>query len=92
MDNIKQHKEKVDYLHDLYKRKNQDYGNSFDKSLDEHGVIASVVRLEDKFNRFKKISKNIQLVEDESFIDTILDMANYAIMTAMWLENQKTMV
>jgi hypothetical protein len=88
MDNIQHHKSKMDFLHDLYARKNKDYGNSFDKSLDEHGVIASVVRLEDKFNRFKKLTKSEQLVNDESIADTLLDMANYAIMTAMWLENQ----
>lgn len=85
--NVKDHRETLEHLHDLYKRKNIDYGNSFDKSLDEHGLIAAIVRMEDKFNRIKKLNKSDALVNDESIIDTLLDLGNYAIMSAIWFKN-----
>lgn len=31
--------------------KNADYGNSFEKSLDDLGIVAGVVRIGDKYNR-----------------------------------------
>lgn len=88
---------------ETYEKKNHDYGNSFDKSLDKFGLIASVVRMGDKMNRIESlINKSIQnpaypsvsvkdvnLVKDESIKDTLLDLANYAIMTVMWMDNQK---
>lgn len=80
----KAHKE----LTDIFERKNKDYGNSFEESLEKHGLIAAVVRMEDKMLRLTNLSKNNteQLVSDESLIDTLKDLSNYALMTAVWLE------
>lgn len=75
---------------DTYRRKNSDYGNSFDISLDKFGLIASVVRISDKFNRLENLVKNKeQLVKDESIRDTFMDMANYCAMTVAWMDQQK---
>lgn len=82
-------KEITEHMADTYERKNHDYGNSFDKSLDEFGLIAAVVRMEDKMNRIKSLIKKEAKVKDESIKDTLLDLANYSIMTYMWLNNQK---
>lgn len=71
---------------DTYIKKNHDYGNSFDSTLDKYGLIASVVRMEDKLNRFYTLIKNNPAC-DESVMDTLLDLANYAIMTRIYLEN-----
>lgn len=76
-------------LFETYKRKNHDYGDSFNKSLDEDGLLVSKIRLGDKFLRFSTLIKREAQVADESLEDTLLDMANYAIMTAMWLRNRK---
>ena len=75
-------------LTDIFKKKNADYGNSFEESLEKHGLIAAVVRMEDKMLRLSTLSKNEseQLVKDESIIDTLKDLSNYALMTAVWLE------
>ena len=75
-------------LTDIFERKNKDYGNSFEESLEKHGIIAAVVRMEDKMLRLTNLSKNEseQLVNDESLIDTLKDLSNYALMTAVWLE------
>lgn len=72
-----------------YAAKNHDYGNSFEESLDEFGLVASVVRLGDKMNRIKSLIKKEARVKDESIKDTLLDLANYAIMTVMWLDGEK---
>lgn len=89
-ENVKSNFENViDEMISTYKKKNTDYGNSFDQSLDKFGLIASVVRLNDKFNRIESLIKNKeQLVKDESIRDTFLDMANYAAMTVAWLDNK----
>lgn len=68
-----------------YAAKNHDYGNSFEQSLDEFGIVASVVRMGDKMNRIKSLVKKEAQVKDESIKDTLLDLANYAIMTVMWM-------
>lgn len=68
-----------------YEAKNADYGNSFDKSLDEFGIVASLVRMTDKLNRAKQLSRQEARV-DESMRDTLIDLANYAVMTVRWLD------
>lgn len=72
-----------------YIAKNHDYGNSFSKSLDTFGLISAIIRLTDKLNRVEALSKSDAKVQDESMLDTLLDMANYAIMTYIWLVNKK---
>ena len=75
---------------DTFIKKNHDYGNSFEQSLDEEGLAASRIRMGDKWNRYKALSRdNIAQVKDESIQDTLLDMANYAIMTVMWLNKKQ---
>ncbi|EPU37762.1 nucleotide modification associated domain-containing protein [Streptococcus agalactiae] len=65
--------------------KNADYGNSFEKSLNDFGYIAGVVRISDKYNRLYNITQNKQNVS-ESLSDTLNDMANYCMMLSVWLE------
>lgn len=75
---------------DIFVRKNHDYGNSFEESLNEEGLAASRIRMGDKWNRYKTLSKGEKAqVNDESLRDTLIDMANYAIMTVMWLDKQR---
>ncbi|MBE9387855.1 DUF1599 domain-containing protein [Vagococcus salmoninarum] len=75
-------------LFDTYKRKNHDYGDSFTESLNEFGLVAGLVRVGDKVNRLKSLTKNEQRVNDESLRDTILDASNYLVMMAMWLDSE----
>lgn len=70
--------------------KNHDYGNSFEQSLDEEGMAASRIRMGDKWNRYKTLSRAKDIkVKDESLRDTLLDLANYSIMTVMWMDKNK---
>lgn len=76
-------------LNTLYENKNSDYGDSFGKSYKEYGLTMSCIRLEDKLNRLKSLSKSKdQKVNDESIEDTLMDLANYAIMTLIELKEK----
>ncbi len=73
-------------LNTFYK-KNHDYGNSFELSLDKHGLVAGVVRMEDKMNRLSTLvdSDTDAQIASESLVDTLMDLSNYAAMSACWL-------
>ena len=87
--NVQIHEKVCQELTETYKKKNADYGNSFENSLDKHGLIAGIVRMDDKMSRLISLnSKNEQQVMDESLRDTLMDLANYAIMSVMWLDEQ----
>lgn len=87
MNKVEKHREICNYLTELYESKNHDYGDSFHESFVEDGLVMSKIRLGDKYNRFKSlIKKNEQKVLDESIRDTLLDLANYAIMTVIEMD------
>lgn len=85
---VDQHKKLCDELNALYAKKNHDYGDSFHQTFVEEGMAMSRIRLGDKLNRFKTLSrKSDQMVRDESLRDTLLDLANYALMTVLEMED-----
>ena len=68
---------------DLFAKKNKDYGDAFA----EFGVIGVLMRIEDKIQRSLSITKNgVNLVNDESIRDTLIDLHNYAAMAVMLLD------
>lgn len=81
------------YEHQLetFKRKNHDYGNSFEKSLDTFGLVAGIVRMNDKFERLLSLTQGNKnaLVGSESLVDTLEDLSNYAAMAACYLKGKK---
>lgn len=72
-------------VYETFLKKNADYGNSFEESLNEFGAIAGLVRISDKYKRLVNLAQNESKVE-ESITDTLKDMANYSLMLAVWLE------
>lgn len=84
---IEKHKELLNYLHQMYIAKNHDYGDSVHDTYMKYGITSFLVRLEDKLNRARTISSKSQMVEDEKLKDTLLDMANYAILAVLELED-----
>ena len=83
----------LDYLEsmkDLYIKKNHDYGDSVSKTFDEYGLVSFLVRMDDKMNRIKTLNK-IQdtAVRGEKIEDTLLDLANYAILALTEIEFRK---
>lgn len=81
----------VNSLAETYKKNDTDYGNSFSQSIDKYGYVAGLVRMSDKFNRAENLLLNNKeaLVNDESAVDTLLDLGAYSIMTAMEVLNRK---
>lgn len=73
----------------IYELKNSDYGNSFDETCNKFGITAAIVRMYDKLNRISTLSRKDPSVVDESIRDTLLDLANYAIMTILWCDNRQ---
>lgn len=81
----------TDNLAVILENKNQDYGDSFSRSVDKFGIIAAVVRLEDKFNRLENLTANggKEKVKDESLADTALDISGYGLLLYKYLEEHK---
>ena len=83
-------KDQYDHQYNVFCRKNHDYGNSFEKSLDAFGLVAGVVRMSDKFERLVSLndpSKDAQIAS-ESLVDTLEDLSNYAAMAACWMKRK----
>lgn len=74
---------------ETYRAKNADYGDSFSKSYQEFGLTAPIVRMSDKMERLKSLSKAEARVKDESIKDTLIDLGNYAFMTVVELEEEE---
>lgn len=87
---VRHHASICEDLNEIYARKNHDYGDSFGKGYAEYGMVMAVIRLEDKLNRLKSLIKAESLVKDESINDTLMDLANYAIMTVIERERTTT--
>jgi hypothetical protein len=89
MSKVDKHREVCERLNKLYAAKNKDYGDSFGEGYKEYGLIMPAIRIDDKFKRFKQLIKQQAEVKDETIIDTLMDLANYSIMTIIELENEK---
>ena len=90
MDKITTHENLCKEIHELYVKKNHDYGDSFGKTYKDLGIISAATRISDKYNRFIELAKgNKPLVSTETIRDTLIDMANYALMTIIELDNNK---
>lgn len=85
-------KENMQNAHDellkTFVDKNSDYGNSFESSLEEYGLIAALIRMEDKMGRLRTLIKSEAKVKDESISDTLRDLSNYALMASVWFDHK----
>ena len=89
---VEQHADICTELNNTYAKKNHDYGNSFGQTFEKLGIISAVTRITDKYNRLVSLSTlpvSERQVQDETISDTLLDMANYCIMTEIELRRQK---
>ena len=91
-DSAKIFDEILETMRKTYYAKNTDYGSSFDKGIDRYGWTSFKTRIFDKFNRVETILDKKEsdpdykpLVQDEKLEDTLLDMANYAILAIIYL-------
>lgn len=82
-------KQKCEALADILIKKNHDYGNSVQEQFDEYGLTSILIRLDDKLKRLKSLQKKEQLVKDESLIDTLTDLAGYAVLGSICQDLKK---
>ncbi len=88
MSTADKHNRVTSELHDIWKKKNADYGNSF-KDLREEYPESILIRIGDKYNRLKTLMKQKAEVKDESVEDTLKDLANYCIMELIERQENK---
>lgn len=79
----------TEWMAETFKAKNHDYGNSFAKLFAKYGMKYALMHLEEKLNRIETLSEKEGLVKQESINDSLMDAANYCILTLIELEKQK---
>ena len=75
-------------MKETYERKNSDYGNSFEKTLNEFGLTPGIAQIHHKFERVKQLVKSPDAKVNESMRDSLLDMCNYIAMTVAWMDKE----
>ena len=86
------HSEITKQLNEIYIAKNTDYGDAFGDTFKKLGIISAVTRIADKTNRLMSLSAKTESernVKDETIKDTLMDLANYAIMTLIEMEQSE---
>ena len=76
-------------MYDTFKAKNHDYGNSFSELFAECGMTYAYGHLSEKLKRVKSLMSDEAKVNGESMRDSLLDLANYAVLTIMELDKTK---
>lgn len=85
--------DKIKELHnkglELFKKKNHDYGNAYER----YGIMGILIRISDKITRLENITrKQVSLVNDESLRDTLIDLNNYACLGLMLLDKYENKI
>lgn len=93
MNEMQKYSDILTRMRTIHAAKNHDYGNSFDKTLEKFGVNTGLARINDKFERAYNLlnpkDDNDKAKVDESIEDTLIDLANYAVMTLSFIERSK---
>lgn len=90
MDRYDKLEELVDSLLSLYKKKNSDYGNSFADTVEKLGFAYALGTLNTKVDRAISVfNKGECEIADESIRDTLMDLANYSLMTLVEIDMLK---
>lgn len=87
---INEHKHICEDIHRLYELKNNDYGDSVTETYEKYGMDSFLVRMTDKLNRVYSLTRPgiEQKVMDEKIEDTLLDLANYAIIAVVEMHSK----
>ena len=90
MNKVEQHKALCLDMNALFAKKNHDYGDSFSETYRKLGIISAVTQITHKYNRLVEIvTSDHQEIPEETIEDTLIDLANYALMTVLELRNEK---
>lgn len=88
-DKIRKHEQICNEIHEMYIKKNADYGDSVGELYGKLGDVSFLTRISDKYHRLMNLMcdydgymKDKVEINYESVDDTIQDLANYCI---IWL-------
>lgn len=84
---IRKHEEICNGIHEMYIKKNADYGDSVGELYSKLGDVSFLTRISDKYHRLMNLMCDYdgymkKEINYESVDDTIQDLANYCI---IWL-------
>lgn len=79
----------INGMYGTFKAKNHDYGNSFAELFKECGMTYAYGHMAEKLKRVKSLMSDEAKVNGESMRDSLLDLANYAILTIMELDKTR---
>ena len=79
----------INGMYGTFKAKNHDYGNSFSELFAECGMTYAYGHMAEKLKRVKSLMSDEAKVKGESMRDSLLDLANYAILTIMELDKTR---
>lgn len=87
MNKIEKHEQICNEIHEMYIKKNADYGDSVGELYQKLGDISFLTRISDKYHRLMNLMTDNdgykkKEINYESVDDTIQDLANYCI---IWL-------
>ena len=85
-EDVDRFKEITDKMFETFKEKNHDYGSSFSNLFKECGMTYAYGHMAEKLKRVKSLMKYEAKVNGEGMKDSLLDLANYAILTIMELD------
>ena len=87
MNKIEKHEQICNEIHEMYIKKNADYGDSVGELYQKLGDVSFLTRISDKYHRLMNLMCDCdgymkKDINYESVDDTIQDLANYCI---IWL-------
>lgn len=91
MNKIEKHEQICNEIHEMYIKKNADYGDSVGELYKKLGDVSFLTRISDKYHRLMNLMCDCdgymkKEINYESVDDTIQDLANYCI---IWLMERK---
>ena len=94
MNKIEKHEQICNEIHEMYIKKNADYGDSVGELYEKLGDISFLTRISDKYHRLMNLMCDSdgykrKDINYESVDDTIQDLANYCIIWLMEREMKK---
>lgn len=94
---LKRFKEVTEQMYKITEAKNKDYSWEWANDafanfrvVEEFGISTSdwfITRMLDKMKRISNLTRQTNYVWDEKITDTLLDLANYAILFKLYLES-----
>ena len=76
-------------LAETFARKRADYGQTTTETFEKFGPVSMLVRMHDKLGRLDNLLGTGKVPYNESVIDTLIDLANYSLITLLELQKIK---